>query len=236
MKTSTERIDATMALALITGGSAGLGQELTAALLERNWQVITDARSAERLRAVYGRQPGVVALAGDIADPAHRRALADVVADRPLDLLINNASTLGQTPLPRLRDADLDQIARSYQVNVLAPLGLFRLLWPNLTRAGGIVVNISSDAAVSDYPGWGGYGSGKAALDQLTRTLAAEEPQLACYAVDPGDMRTEMHQAAFPGEDIGDRPLPGAVVAPLLALIDTRPPSGRYQAAQFVTA
>lgn len=222
-----------MSLALITGGSTGLGRALALALLERNWQVITDARNADRLASAYRHHPGVVTVAGDIADPDHRRALVAAVGDRPLQLLVNNASTLGQTPLPRLVEADLDQIAQSYQVNVLAPLALIQLLQSNL--AGGVVVNISSDAAGSDYEGWGGYGSGKAALDQLTRTLAAEQPDTAWYALDPGDMRTEMHQAAFPGQDISDRPAAATVVGPMLALIAARPASGRYQASQFVS-
>ncbi|HEX2904615.1 MAG TPA: SDR family oxidoreductase [Jatrophihabitans sp.] len=228
-----------MPRALITGGSAGLGRELTEALLGRNWQVITDARSADRLQECYRHRAGVIALAGDVADRAHRQRLAAAVGDRPLDLLVNNASTLGETPLPPLASAQLSAIASSYEVNVLAPLALFQLLRANLLRAQGAVLNLSSDAAVAGYPGWGGYGSGKAALDQLTRTLGGENPELACYAVDPGDLRTELHQAAFPGQDISDRPLPATVLPALLRLIEDRPPSGRYRlraAAEFVAA
>lgn len=224
-----------MPLALISGGSAGLGRALVEELSDRGWQIVTDARDPARLHDSVGRRPGVTAIAGDVADPRHRQALAATIGDRPLDLLVNNASTLGQTPLPRLLDADLDAIARSYQVNVLAPLGLAQAVYPNLVEATGVVVNISSDAAVADYEGWGGYGSGKAALDHLTRTLAAEQPRLRWYSFDPGDMRTEMHQAAFPGEDISDRPLPATVIAPLLTLIGDRPASGRYQAAQLIS-
>jgi len=221
-----------MSLALITGGSAGFGQALIEELTEQGWQIVADGRDAERLHAI-GR-PNVTTVAGDIADSQHRRDLAAVIGDRPLDLLVNNASTLGQLPLPRLLEADLTAIAQSYQVNVIAPLGLIQLLQTNLQQTHGTVVNISSDAALADYEGWGGYGSGKAALDQLTRTLAAEVPDITWYAVDPGDMRTEMHRAAFPDEDISDRPLPEAVVPALLNLLAIRPASSRYQLADFL--
>jgi NAD(P)-dependent dehydrogenase (short-subunit alcohol dehydrogenase family) len=173
---------------------------------------------------------------GDVADAAHRAELARTVADfGRLDLLVNNASTLGETPLPRLATADPAEFDHAWQVNVLAPLGLIQLLLPVLRRSAGTVLNVSSDAAVADYEGWGIYGATKAALDHLTRTLAAEEPGLRWYSFDPGDMRTEMHQAAFPGEDISDRPEPASVVPRLLRLLDSKPASGRYQASQFET-
>ncbi len=222
-----------MTLALVTGGSAGLGLALIEELSAQGWQIVTDGRDTTRLRKA-GR-PGVTTVAGDVADTEHRRALAEVIGDRPLDLLVNNASSLGQLPLPRLWEADLAAIGQSYQVNVLAPLGLIQLLRTNLLAATGTVVNVSSDAALAGYDGWGGYGSGKAALDQLTRTLATETPELAWYSVDPGDLRTEMHQAAFPGQDISDRPLPGTVVPKLLALLESRPESGRYQLANTLS-
>jgi NAD(P)-dependent dehydrogenase (short-subunit alcohol dehydrogenase family) len=161
----------------------------------------------------------------------HREALAAAVTG--LDLLINNASDLGPSPLPRLADVPLAAARRVYEVNVLAPLALVQLFLPLLRVAHGAVVNVSSDAAVEAYPGWGAYGSSKAALDQLTSVLAAEEPEVSVYSVDPGDMRTEMHQAAFPGEDISDRPEPETVVPALLRLIATRPPSGRLRAADL---
>ncbi len=226
-----------MPIALITGASAGFGRALATALAEQGWQLVIDARDAERLAAVADSLPAgslLSAVPGDVADAAHRSELAGVVAELPgLDLLVNNASTLGETPLPRLADARLDRLEQACRVNLIGPLGLIQLLLPALRRAGGSVVNVSSDAAVADYEGWGVYGATKAALDHLTRTLATEQPDLRWYGFDPGDMRTEMHQAAFPGEDISDRPEPATVVPRLLALLAAAPPSGRYQAAQF---
>jgi NAD(P)-dependent dehydrogenase (short-subunit alcohol dehydrogenase family) len=228
-----------MPVALITGASAGFGRALAGALAGQGWQLVIDARNADRLAAVADSLPSsslIRAIPGDVSDAAHRAELGRVVAKLPgLDLLVNNASTLGETPLPRLADARLDRLAETYRVNVVGPLGLIQLLLPALRSASGTVVNVSSDAAVADYEGWGSYGASKAALDHLTRTLAAEEPQLRWYSFDPGDMRTEMHQAAFPGEDISDRPEPASVVPRLLHLLRTAPPSGRYQAAQFDT-
>lgn len=226
-----------MPTALITGASAGLGRALARELAEQGWRLVLDARRADRLAEVARSLPKATlirAIPGDVADAAHRAELGRVVAELPgLELLVNNASTLGQTPLPRLATARLDQLEQAYRVNLLGPLGLIQLLLPSLRRSGGTVVNVSSDAAVADYPGWGGYGSSKAALDHLTRTLAAEEPAVRWYSFDPGDMRTEMHQAAFPGEDITDRPDPESVVPRLLQLLRTAPASGRYQATQF---
>jgi NAD(P)-dependent dehydrogenase (short-subunit alcohol dehydrogenase family) len=162
--------------------------------------------------------------------PAWRTAVAGYGR---LDLLVNNASRLGPSPQPYLRDYPLDELARVYDTDVIAPLALIQLLAAPLTAASGTIVNISSDAAVEAYPGWGGYGSAKAALDQLTSVLAAEEQPLRCYAFDPGDMRTDMHQQAFPGEDISDRPEPETVVPALLRLLAGRPPSGRYRASDL---
>jgi NAD(P)-dependent dehydrogenase (short-subunit alcohol dehydrogenase family) len=216
--------------ALITGAGRGLGLALSRALLADGWRVAVDARRAGHLAAAL---PGAVIVPGDVTDPAHRDALAAAVGRGRLDLLVNNASDLGPSPLPRLADVPLTAARRVYETNVLAPLALTQRFLPLLRAAHGAVVNISSDAAVEAYAGWGAYGSSKAALDQLTAVLAAEEPGLDVYAVDPGDMRTEMHQAAFPGEDISDRPAPEAVVPALLALIATRPPSGRIRAADL---
>ena len=229
-----------MPVALITGASAGFGRALAGALAQQGWQLVIDARNADRLATAAAGLPDgslVRAIPGDVADAAHRAELARVIAELPgLDLLVNNASTLGETPLPQLADARSDQLELTYRVNLLGPLGLIQLLLPSLRRSSGTVVNLSSDAAVADYPGWGGYGSSKAALDHLTRTFAAEEPALRWYSFDPGDMRTEMHQAAFPGEDISDRPEPAAVAPLLLRLLAAAPPSGRYQASQFEPA
>ena len=219
--------------ALITGAGRGLGRALARALLDSGWRVVVDARRAGHLPAAL---PGAVVVPGDVTDPVHRDALAAAVGEDDgrgrLDLLVNNASDLGPSPLPRLAGVPIAALRRVYETNVLAPLALTQLLLAPLRASRGTVLNISSDAAVEAYPGWGGYGSSKAALDQLTAVLAAEEPGLAVYAVDPGDMRTEMHQAAFPGEDISDRPEPEASVPPLRRLLESRAPSGRYRAAE----
>ena len=225
--------------ALITGAGRGLGLALARSLLSGGWRVVVDARRTAHLATAL---PGAVVVPGDVTEPAHREALAAAVGglartgEQRLDLLVNNASDLGPSPLPRLADVPLAAVRRVYETNVLAPLALTQALLPRLRDSRGTVLNISSDAAVEAYEGWGAYGSSKAALDQLTAVLAAEEPGLAVYAVDPGDMRTEMHQAAFPGEDISDRPEPEAVVPALLRLIATRPPSGRVRAADFAEA
>jgi NAD(P)-dependent dehydrogenase (short-subunit alcohol dehydrogenase family) len=179
--------------------------------------------------------PGdVVAIAGDVADPEHRKALVEAAGGR-IDLLVNNASALGPSPLPPLAKYPLDALEDVYRVNALAPLALVQLALP-LMPAGGRIVNVTSDAAVEAYEGWGGYGSSKAALEQLTRVLAVERPGLRVYAVDPGDMRTRMHQDAFPGEDISDRPPPEESVPGLLALIEGELPSGRYAAGELAAA
>jgi NAD(P)-dependent dehydrogenase (short-subunit alcohol dehydrogenase family) len=175
-------------------------------------------------------------VAGDVTDPRHRADLVEAARDLGgLDLLVNNASHLGPSPQPRLADYRADELARVYEVDVLAPHALLREALPLLRRSVGTVVNVSSDAAVEAYEGWGGYGSAKAALDQLTAVLAVEEASLRVYALDPGDMRTAMHQAAFPTEDISDRPEPGTVAVPAVrALLAHRPPSGRYRAADVL--
>jgi NAD(P)-dependent dehydrogenase (short-subunit alcohol dehydrogenase family) len=192
---------------------------------------VIDARRTDDLAAVAGGLPGALAVPGDVTDAAHRAALGDAVDS--LDLLVNNASDLGPAPLPSLAEYPLDGLRRVYETDVVAPLALTQLLLPKLRSSNGMVVNISSDAAVEAYPGWGGYGSAKAALDHISAVLAAEEPDIRVYAVDPGDMRTEMHQAAFPGEDISDRPLPETVVPALLALLAQRPASGRFRLADL---
>jgi NAD(P)-dependent dehydrogenase (short-subunit alcohol dehydrogenase family) len=222
-----------MPTAIVTGASRGLGLALARALSERGWRLVVDARDGAALSAATGGLAGVRALAGDVADPDHRAAL--VQAAGPLDLLVNNASLLGPSPQPALADYPLDVLARVYAVNVLAPLALTQLALPHM-RAGGRVVNVTSDAGVEPYPGWGGYGSSKAALEQVSAILAAEHPELRVYAVDPGDMNTRMHQEAFPGEDISDRPPPEESVPGLLRLIDGDLPSGRYLAREAVPA
>src|ERR671916_2054011 len=208
--------------ALLTGASRGLGAALAEALSHRGWRLVVDGRTPDRLAATVAALPRpdlVTAAPGDVADPAHRAALAAAVRDR-LDLLVNNASELGPTPLPRLADLSPAALERVLAVNTVAPLALVQAVLPALERAGGVVLDISSDAAVEAYAGWGGYGASKAALDRLSAVLAVEEPRLRVHAVDPGDMATDMHQAAFPGEDISDRPSPESVVPALLALIE----------------
>jgi NAD(P)-dependent dehydrogenase (short-subunit alcohol dehydrogenase family) len=223
-----------MPIALITGASRGLGRAAAHALARRGWSLIVDARRADDLADAMRGLADVVAVPGDVTDPGHRASLAAAVGSAGgLDVLVNNASRLGPSPQPLLRDYPLDELGRVYESNVVAPLALIQLLTAPLAAAAGTIVNVSSDAAVEAYPGWGGYGSSKAALDQLTAVLAAEEPSLRCYAFDPGDMRTDMHQQAFPGEDISDRPEPETVVPALLRLIDERPPSGRYRASDL---
>ena len=220
-----------MPVAVITGASRGLGAALAQALSLRGWELVLDARDPESLSAATGR-PGMHGVPGDVTDPEHREHLADVAAGLGgADLLVNNASTLGATPMPSVADLDEPTLRRTLETNVVAPHALTRLLLPQLTGRRGVVLNISSDAAVEAYADWGAYGASKAALDHLTRILAAEQPGLRVYAVDPGDMRTRMHQDAFPGEDISDRPEPSSVVPHLLALLDGDLPSGRYRAA-----
>ncbi len=220
-----------MPTALVTGASAGLGRALAAALVGRQWTVIGNGRDAAALSAA-AREAGFTAIPGDVTDPAHRASLAEACPS--LDLLVNNASSLGVSPLPPLARYPLADVEDVYRVNVFAPLALTQLLLPALTAARGVVIDVSSDAAVEAYGGWGGYGSAKAALDQLTAVLGVEHPDLSVYAVDPGDLRTAMHQRAFPGEDISDRPLPETAVPAFLRLLAERPPSGRYRAADLL--
>jgi NAD(P)-dependent dehydrogenase (short-subunit alcohol dehydrogenase family) len=219
--------------ALITGASRGLGLALARALAAQGWALILDARGAPALEAAgaeLARQTEVIALPGDVTDPAHRAALAAAARTLGgLDALVNNASILGPSPQPNLLDYPLDVLAEVYRVNVLAPLALIQAT-RGLLRPDARILNITSDAGVEAYPGWGGYGSSKAALEQLSHILAAELPEQHVYWVDPGDMRTQMHQEAFPGEDISDRPLPETSVPGLLTLLTGDLPSGRYQA------
>lgn len=220
--------------ALITGASKGLGRALAVALVDRGWRLVVDARDPAALAAATADLPQAVAVPGDVTDARHRDALAAAVETLGrLDLLVHNASDLGPSPLPALARYPLDALRRVYETDVVAPLALTQALLPLLRDAGGTVLAVSSDAAVEAYPGWGGYGSAKAALDQLGAVLGAEEPRLRVYSVDPGDMRTDMHQAAFPGTDISDRPAPESVVPALLRLLDARPGSGRYRAADW---
>lgn len=228
----------TCPVAIVTGASRGFGAAVTAALLERGWAVVGDARRAFELETTARdlNSARLIALPGDVTDASHRDALVDTATGAgPLRLLVNNASRLGPSPQPALPDYPASELLSVYHTNVFAPLALIQAALPALTEHAGVIVNVTSDAAVQAYPGWGGYGSSKAALDQLSAVLGAEA-SVRVYAFDPGDMRTEMHQAAFPGEDISDRAEPESVVPALLRLLDTRPASGRYRAADLLTS
>jgi NAD(P)-dependent dehydrogenase (short-subunit alcohol dehydrogenase family) len=224
----------TLKTAIVTGASRGLGLALARALGERGWRLVIDARGSEELeraRLELTELTEVAALAGDVADEWHRTALVEEAGGR-IDLLVNNASALGPSPLPPVAELPLERYEQVLRVNAVAPLGLTQRVLARMS-AGGRIVNVTSDAAVEAYEGWAGYGSSKAALEQITRVLAAERPDLRVYVVDPGDMRTRMHQDAFPGEDISDRPPPEESVPGLLELIEADLPSGRYDAREL---
>ena len=226
-----------MKKALVTGASRGLGRALAAGLAGQGYALIIDARDARALSGaadgIRASVPGsvVTELPGDVTDPAHRAALAEAAGD--IDLLVNNAGTLGAAPLPALADYPLGELRAAAESNVIVPIALVQLFLPTLRARGGAVLNVTSDAAVEPYAGWGGYGAAKAALEQASNVLAAEETAIRVWWVDPGDLRTDMHQAAFPGEDISDRPLPESVVPAFLRLVTERLPSGRYRAAEL---
>jgi len=216
-----------MPTAIVTGASRGLGRALATGLADAGWTVIGDGRT-------IGPIDGITTVAGDIRDPAHRAAL--LAAAKRVDLLVNNAGILGPSPQPSLADYPLSTLRDVFEVNLFAPLALTQLALPQLRLSAGSVVNVTSDAAVEAYEGWGGYGAAKAAVEQASRVLAAEEPGLRVWWADPGDLRTQMHQEAFPGEDISDRPLPESVVPAFLRLVWDRPPSGRIRLAELAVA
>jgi NAD(P)-dependent dehydrogenase (short-subunit alcohol dehydrogenase family) len=220
-----------MPTAVVTGASRGLGLALSRALVDRDWNVVVDARGNDALAAAWAGEDRVTAIAGDVSETDHLDRLV-AAADKPIDALVNNASVLGPSPQPALLDYPLDELRQVYEVNVLAPLALVQRALPHLAP-GAAIMNITSDASTEPYEGWGGYGSSKAALDQLSAILGAEHPDLRVYAVDPGDMRTQLHQEAFPDEDISDRALPEESVPGLLALLDGNLPSGRYRVAEL---
>ena len=225
--------------ALITGASRGLGLALAQGLAARGWNLIITARDEDRLRSVrdeLATRTHVAAIAGDVADPAHRNALAVLARGHAgLDAVINNASDLGPSPLPNLLEYPLDALTAVLDTNVIAPLGVLQAVRDELKQAAR-VINVTSDAAANAYNGWGGYGASKAALEQLSAVFAAENPSIKVYWVDPGDLRTDMHQAAFPGEDISDRPPPEVRVPAFVTLLESDLPSGRYVAAELVPA
>ncbi|HZU71648.1 MAG TPA: SDR family NAD(P)-dependent oxidoreductase [Acidimicrobiales bacterium] len=225
-----------MPTAIVTGGSRGFGHALVEVLVGAGWTVVVDGRSAGPLAELARKLgPAVQAVPGDVTSPDHRHALVNA-AGADLSLIVNNAGALGPSPLPRLAVLDLGALEELYRTNVAAPLGLVQAGLAVLRNNQGAVINVTSDAAVEAYEGWGAYGSSKAALDQVTRVLAEEEPGVRFWSFDPGDMRTDMHQAAFPGEDISDRPLPGSVAPAVLALLKRRLPSGRVRAADLLAA
>jgi NAD(P)-dependent dehydrogenase (short-subunit alcohol dehydrogenase family) len=225
-------------VAIVTGGSKGFGRAVASRLVDAGWDVVIDARHADALvHAATALGKAAHPIAGDVTNSAHRRALVGVARQLGgLDLLVNNAGTLGPSPLPMVRDLEPRALVRAFQENVEAPLSLIQVALPLLEQRRGTIVNVTSDAADEAYEGWGGYGATKAALEQLSKVLAVEEKVVRVYAFDPGDLRTDMHQAAFPGEDISDRPLPEEVAPALLRLVERRPPSGRYRAVQFMGA
>jgi NAD(P)-dependent dehydrogenase (short-subunit alcohol dehydrogenase family) len=220
-----------MSVGIVTGASRGLGLAVARALAERGWRTVVDARGGDALERAVAGLKDVVAIPGDVADPEHRRALVEAAGER-IDILVNNAGLLGPSPQPALAAYPLSELARVYDVNVFAPLALVQVALPRLVP-GAAIVAISSDAAVEPYAGWGGYGSSKAALEQLTAILAVEQPHLRVYTVDPGDMRTQTYQEAFPGDDISHLPPPEESVPGLLALIEGSLPSGRYRAREL---
>lgn len=234
-----------MSVAIVTGASRGLGEALANGLVRSGWSVVIDGRdrttleaAAERIRGDVTDDARLVAIAGDITDADHRRTLTDAAVELGgLDLLVNNAGTLGASPLPSLADYPLDELRVAFEVNVVAPLALVQDALPFLLDSPNPrLIDITSDAGVEAYEGWGGYGAGKAALEHLGAVLAVEFPSLTVWSVDPGDLRTVMHQAAFPGEDISDRPEPSTVVPAFLDLIASDRPSGRYRASELVSS
>ena len=225
-------VDDMKPVAIITGASRGLGLALATGLSEAGWRVVVDARTESDLASAAEWIGGdVVTVPGDVRDPAHHEALLGAAGE--VDLLVNNAGILGPSPQPSLASYPLAALREVYEVNVLAPLALTQRVLPVLRARGGALVNVTSDAAVEPYEGWGGYGSAKAAVEQASAVLAAEEPAVRVWWVDPGDLRTRMHQEAFPGEDISDRPLPETVVPAFVHLVTSRPPSGRVRLSEL---
>ncbi len=224
--------NSTRRTAVVTGGSLGFGRAVAAALVADGWHVVIDGRDREAAEEVAATI-GAVAVPGDVTDPSHRSRLLDLPR---LDLLVNNASTLGPSPLPPLGGYPLDALRAVLETNVVAPLALVQLALPLLVRNDGAVINVTSDAAVEAYEGWGAYGCSKAALEQVGAVLAVENPGIRVWSLDPGDMRTRMHQEAFPGEDISDRPDPGSVAPAVTLLLRQRPPSGRLRASDLLAS
>ncbi|HJQ92189.1 MAG TPA: SDR family oxidoreductase [Acidimicrobiia bacterium] len=225
-----------MSTAIVTGASRGFGRALAIELARSGWNLVIDAREGSDLESASATiddagTGDVVAIPGDVTDPRHATILVDAAIEAGgFSLLVNNASFLGPSPQPTVSEYPLDVLQEVLVTNLVAPLRLIQLSLPHLRAAGGTVVNVTSDAAVEGYEGWGGYGSSKAGLEQLSNVLAVEEPDITVYWLDPGDMNTRMHQEAFPDEDISDRPLPETRVPAFIRLLEEPYPSGRYQA------
>ena len=223
-----------MGIAIVTGASRGLGLALARGLADDGWGLVIDGRGRPALAAAEEELAAITkvrAVPGDVAHERHRLDLVEAAEELGgADVLVNNAGILGPSPQPPLARYPIDVLRQVFEVNLLAPLRLAQLALPQLEAHAGIIVNVTSDAGAEAYAGWGGYGAAKAALDQISAVLAVEHPNLRVYALDPGDMRTTMHQAAFPSEDISDRPLPEESVPGILRLLWKRPPSGRYLA------
>jgi NAD(P)-dependent dehydrogenase (short-subunit alcohol dehydrogenase family) len=232
-------LEVTMKNALITGSSRGLGLALARQLAQKEWGLIIDARDSNSLkqaRTELMEKTNVIAIPGSVTDELHRMALVES-ADKlgGLDALINNASFLGPSPQPPLENYPLEVLEQVYRTNVIAPLALFQSLYSSF-KPNACIINVTSDAGIEAYSGWGGYGPSKAALEHLSHILAEENPSLRIYWVDPGDMRTQMQQEAFPDEDISDRPLPEESVPGLITLIEGDLPSGRYKARELIVS
>ncbi len=223
-------------IAIVTGASKGFGKAVSEALVAAGWGVVGDARDAAVLKtSAEELGPSFQPVAGDITDPAHLASLVTIATEQGnLRLVVNNAGSLGPTPLPSLASLAVEDLQSLFATNVAAPLQLIQLALPLLRVNGGTIINVTSDAVPQHYEGWGAYGASKAALEKISGVVATEVPEVRVYELDPGDMRTDMQQAAFPGEDISDRPEPVLSAPAVLRLVDSDAPSGRYKAVDLI--
>jgi NAD(P)-dependent dehydrogenase (short-subunit alcohol dehydrogenase family) len=225
--------------ALITGASKGLGYALAEHLAQNGWNLLINARNAKQLleaRNHLEQFTKVIAISGDVRDELHLLQLAEALESNQWqpDLVVNNASALGVSPMPHLLDHPVEDLHVIFHTNMIAPISLLQKVKPYL-KSDATIINVSSDAGAGAYETWGAYGGSKAGLDHMTDILAKEYPAWRFYAFDPGDMRTEMHQAAFPGQDISDRPLPTEQAVPaIIRLIENELPGGRYTASALL--
>lgn len=223
-------------VAIVTGISRGFGLAVAHALLAKGWQVVGDGRSTESLKKVQANLgPGAILIAGNVTNEAHLIKLVDTARSLgQFKLLVNNAGILGPSPMPVLLDLKINDLESVLKINTLAPLRLIQIAAPSLAKIVGVVINVTSDAAVKDYEGWGAYSITKAALEKLTAILALEQKAIRFYCLDPGDMQTDMHQAAYPGEDISDRQNPNVSAPAVVRLAKGDLPSGRYRVADLL--